>query len=110
MGQISRLPVSPYVLISSDDEALRFSKRVAGGVDRVGATDVSELEGLGLTVIDLSDIDDSNTGSHSKFAGSPEVVQLVGRTLSAHGYDDNVNAALGDVLTVIPDTIEVFRP
>ena len=110
LGQIDELPVSPYVLISSDDRALKFSRRVAGGVDRVGAADVSELEGLGLTVIDLSDIDDSNSGSHSKFAGSPEVVQLVGRTLSVHGYSDSHRAILGDALTIVPDTIEIFRP
>ncbi|QJF50727.1 alpha/beta hydrolase [Roseobacter ponti] len=110
LSQIRQLPVSPYVLVSSDDRALQFSRRIAGGVDRVGAADLSELEGLGLTVIDLSEIDDSNSGSHSKFAGSPEAVQLIGRTLSEHGYSNNTQAGFGDFLTIVPDTVKVFRP
>ena len=54
-----------------------------GGVPRVGAADAAELEQLGVTVIDLSEIRDSNSGSHSKFAGSPEVVQLIGAGLNS---------------------------
>lgn len=74
-----------FLLISKDDSALRFSRRIAGGVPRVGAADAAELEALGLTVIDLSEIGDSSSGSHSKFAGSPEVVQLIGTGLNDHG-------------------------
>jgi esterase/lipase superfamily enzyme len=51
----------------------------------VGATDAEELEDLGVTVIDLSRIDDSSSGSHAKFAGSPEVVQLLGAGLNSVG-------------------------
>jgi len=46
---------------------------------------MTELEKLGLTVIDLSGIDDSSSGSHSKFAGSPEMVQLIGAGLNSVG-------------------------
>jgi esterase/lipase superfamily enzyme len=67
-----------YILASQDDGALRFSRRIAGGVDRVGAANAEELGKLGVTVIDLSEIEDSGSGSHSKFAGSPEVVKLIG--------------------------------
>lgn len=59
------------LLVSGDDSALRLSSRIAGGVPRVGAAQAEELEQLGLTVIDLSAIDDSPLGSHSKFARSP---------------------------------------
>jgi esterase/lipase superfamily enzyme len=55
-------------------------------VPRVGASDAAELEKLGLTVIDLSEIDDSSSGSHSKFAGSPEVVKLIGAGLNSAGH------------------------
>ena len=48
-----------YLLVSRDDSALRVSRRIAGGVPRVGAANEEELEELGLTVIDLSEIDDS---------------------------------------------------
>lgn len=72
-----------YVLVSQDDYALRASRIVAGGVPRVGATDAEALYGLGITVIDLSQIEDSAAGSHGKFSGSPEVVQLISRGLDA---------------------------
>ena len=47
-----------YLLVSQDDKALRLSRRIAGGVPRVGAANTAELEQLGVTVIDLSQIDD----------------------------------------------------
>ena len=72
-----------YVLVSQDDYALRVSRIIAGGVPRVGASDAAALEGLGVTVIDLSQIENSSSGSHTKFAGSPEVVQLISKGLNA---------------------------
>lgn len=72
-----------YVLVSQDDYALRVSRIIAGGVPRVGASDAAALEGLGVTLIDLSQIEDSSSGSHTKFAGSPEVVQLIAAGLNA---------------------------
>ncbi len=71
-----------YVLTSKDDSALNFSRWISGGVNRVGSTDSEELAEFGVTVIDLSQIEDSKSGSHSKFAGSPEVVQLIGQGLN----------------------------
>lgn len=75
------LPV--YVLTSSDDKALRISRRIAGNVDRVGAAKPEELAGLGLTVIDLSEVSDTESIHHTKFAGAPEVVQLIGQGILA---------------------------
>jgi len=81
-GQVGNI----YVLVSQDDFALRLSRRVSGGVVRVGAADAAELAKLGVTVIDLSKIRDAGS-THSKFAGSPEVVQLIGKALQDHSYD-----------------------
>lgn len=92
-----------FLLVSKDDSALRLSRRIAGGVPRVGASDASELEGFGVTVIDLSAVDDSSSGSHSKFAGSPEVVQLIGAGLNTHGnFGDTPTPLLGNFLTGLP--------
>jgi esterase/lipase superfamily enzyme len=92
-----------YVLVSEDDGALRVSRRIAGGVPRVGAADTAELESFGITVIDLSEIDDSSSGSHSKFAGSPEVVRLIGAGLNGDGKLGNGPAAgLGSLLEDVP--------
>jgi esterase/lipase superfamily enzyme len=95
-----------FLLVSSDDAALRFSRRIAGGVPRVGAANTEELEGLGLTVIDLSQIEDSSSGSHSKFAGSPEVVRLIGAGLNANRRFGETNTpVLGKLVSNLPITI-----
>ncbi len=83
LGQIRKNHQKLYVLTSKDDSALSFSRRISGGVNRVGSADSEELAELGVTVIDLSQIEDSKSGSHSKFAGSPEVVQLIGQGLNS---------------------------
>lgn len=67
-----------YVLTSSDDRALRVSRRLAGNVDRVGAASPDELSGLPVNVIDLSAVSDTESIHHTKFAGAPEVVKLIG--------------------------------
>ena len=105
--QISLLPQSilerMYLLVSDNDRALLVSRRIAGGVPRVGAADAEELETLGLTVIDLSKIEDSSSGSHSKFAGSPEVVQLIGKGLnSTGGLDNRATPGLDELLLGAP--------
>jgi esterase/lipase superfamily enzyme len=105
--QIALLPQSViekmYILVSADDRALRVSRLIAGGVPRVGAADTAELEALGITVIDLSEIDDSSSGSHSKFAGSPEVVQLIGAGLNSAGrFGDTSSPALAEILAGAP--------
>ena len=106
-AQIELLPQAVrdkmYLLVSRDDSALRVSRRIAGGVPRVGAADAEELEEIGLTVIDLSEIDNSSSGSHSKFAGSPQVVQLIGAGLNSAGnFGESTTPGLDQILTGVP--------
>lgn len=97
-----------YVLVSKDDSALRVSRILSGGVDRTGQANAAEVASFGVNVIDLSAIDDSSAGSHSKFAGSPEVVQMIGRGLNANpGAMQGSQSALGGLIDGLP--IEVFR-
>lgn len=88
-----------YVLLSENDRALAFSRVIGGGVPRVGAANAEELADLGVTVIDLTKIDDSSSGSHSKFAGSPEVVQLLGNGMNLHSQFERRSA--GDTLKTL---------
>ena len=109
--QLKQLPLAIrqkiYLLISRDDRALRVSSVLAGGIPRVGMVHVEELEGLGLTVIDLSEIEDSSAGSHAKFAGSPEVVRLLGLGLNRAGrFDEQHTPAVRELLT--STTIRIF--
>jgi hypothetical protein len=39
-------------------------------------------------------VDDVESKAHSKYAESPEVVQLIGSSLKANGYDDHQAATL----------------
>jgi esterase/lipase superfamily enzyme len=105
--QLGELPPSirekMYLLVSADDGALRASRLIAGGVPRVGAADAEELEELGVTVIDLSQIEDSSSGSHAKFAGSPEVVQLLGQGLNRVGrFGNQTTPGLDQILAGTP--------
>lgn len=105
--QISLLPpailAKMYLFVSKDDSALRISRRIAGGVPRVGAADTAELEQFGLTVIDLSEIADSSSGSHSKFAASPGVVQLIGAGLNSAGrFGEGTSPGLDQLLADVP--------
>lgn len=68
-----------FVMLSRDDKALLASRRLAGGVERLGATDSERLAELGITVVDLTEVEAGRGLNHSKFADSPAVVQLFGR-------------------------------
>lgn len=70
------------VLVSKDDRALKLSRRIAGGIDRVGATDPEIIAARGLEVIDLTQIDDRDNINHTKFAQSPNIVKLIGRGIA----------------------------
>ncbi len=91
------------VLVSEDDRALSISRRIAGGVTRVGATDAETLSELGVNVIDLTQVEDSSSSHHTKFANSPDVVQLIGRgiqdgnTLSASENPGALRLLSGDL-------------
>jgi esterase/lipase superfamily enzyme len=63
-----------YVVVSKDDQALRFSSLIAGGRTRLGDdANVEELAALGATVIDLTDVKANDPSNHSKFAQLAEV-------------------------------------
>lgn len=101
-----------YVLVSEDDKALRFSRRIAGGVRRLGDQSSNELAALGATVIDLTQVEDKSSLNHSKFAESPEVVQLIGESILAGSSLQTSEAAAGGLvgglatgLTAIPASI-----
>lgn len=85
--QVERLPVDShefFILLSRDDKALALSRFLAGGVSRVGGADVETLKDSGVTVVDLTDVKGSPS-SHSKFAGSPEIVKALGGVLQSDG-------------------------
>lgn len=67
-----------YVIVSSDDKALRFSARLRGQKARLGSINsVNDLGGLDVTVVDLSAIESEDMTGHLKSGTSPEVIAMV---------------------------------
>lgn len=72
-----------FVLLSHDDAALAVSRKIAGGIDRVGDARPTDLASTGVTVIDLSKVEDGAGLNHAKFADAPQMVKLIGIRLNA---------------------------
>ncbi|MGL4325633.1 MAG: alpha/beta hydrolase [Beijerinckiaceae bacterium] len=94
------------IFVSRDDKALSFSKRIAGSNDRLGGIDpeqepyksrLKELSSNRVTIIDLTDVQSGDSLGHTKFAQSPEVVQMIGGRL-ASGQKLNESGGFGQTL------------
>ncbi|MBB3589910.1 esterase/lipase superfamily enzyme [Rhizobium sp. BK529] len=94
------------LFVSRDDRALAVSRRVWGNVPRLGAIDPEqspyreELETNKITVIDLTKLKEGDSLHHTKFAESPEIVQLIGRRLSDGQTLSDSRLGLGDNIMV----------
>ena len=92
------------IFASTDDRALQVSRRLAGGVQRLGAIDVSQepyrsgIEAKGVDVIDLSALQSGSALNHSKFAESPQIVRLIGQRLIAGQAIGEEGISLGETL------------
>jgi esterase/lipase superfamily enzyme len=111
-------PSRPRVVlfVSHDDKALGITRVFGGNVDRVGQVDPSKepyrtaLETLqGVTVVDLSALDTGDEVDHTKFAESPEVVQLIGRRLAGQSIEsgNGIGNKIGASVTGSP--IAIFQ-
>jgi esterase/lipase superfamily enzyme len=104
-------PRPDFILfVSRDDKALDFSRTLAGDVDRLGQVDPTKepyrsiLERQhGITVVDLSAVRTGDDIDHSKFAQSPQAIQLIGRQLAGQqiapdkGIAGNIGASVVSV-------------
>jgi esterase/lipase superfamily enzyme len=92
------------LFVSADDRALAFSRRVWGDAVRLGAIDPesepsrSELEKSKINVINLTKLSSDDRLNHSKFAQSPEVVQMIGRQLATGQKLTDSRIGVSDVI------------
>ncbi|TDH38095.1 alpha/beta fold hydrolase [Pseudohoeflea suaedae] len=103
------------IFVSRDDRALKVSRRISGNVDRLGQVDIDDpgireqLEAEGITVLDLSKLRGGDRLNHSKFAESPQVVQLLGNRLIAGqtitDQDIGLGAELGATALSVTNTV-----
>jgi len=89
------------LFVSSDDRALQVSRRISGGVDRLGQIDpqryYAELEKSGIVVIDLTAMRSGDDAlNHGRFAASPEVVRAIGERLVNGQTVTDSEVSLGD--------------
>lgn len=92
------------IFTSKDDRALLVSRRLAGGVQRLGAVDLTRPEvqasfaQRGITVVDLTSVRTGDSLNHTKFAQSAEVVKAIGRRLIDGQKVSEGNLGLGETL------------
>ncbi|MBY0611369.1 MAG: alpha/beta hydrolase [Beijerinckiaceae bacterium] len=80
VGKIGYYANKITVITSTDDRALDISKRMAGGVTRLGAADSSQIRQLGVKVVDASGLD-WGLIKHDRFLSNTEVRGAVRRAI-----------------------------
>ena len=77
--EVKPLPQPFMIFVSSRDRALQISQRLRGGEFRLGAgANIEELRHEGITVIDLSNVEDgTDATNHTTFATSKTVMNMV---------------------------------
>ena len=103
------------IFVSRDDRALQVSRRISGNVSRLGQIDIddpvvrAQLEAEGITVLDLSKLRGGDRLNHSKFADSPEMVQLLDKRLisgqTITDQDIGLGAQLGATALSVTNTV-----
>jgi esterase/lipase superfamily enzyme len=69
MRRFGKPPKPFFLVLSRDDKALGASTFIAGGQKRLGAAeDAEELAALGAVIIDLSEVEATDSSNHGKFA------------------------------------------
>lgn len=105
------IPKKPfYLFLSSDDRALELSSIIAGNRPRLGGyKDAAEIAKLGVTVVDLSNVEAGDSLNHTKFADNPILIRMLGERLAeddSFGVNDRqVTDRIGQLGTGIGQTI-----
>jgi esterase/lipase superfamily enzyme len=93
----------PFTLfVARDDEALGASRKVWGDIPRIGAVNPQQepyqsmFRESRINVIDLTDVTTDDKLKHSKFAESPEVVEMIGRRIAGGQSFNDGKAGIGE--------------
>lgn len=124
MARIGKPQKPLLVVLSKDDRALRVSKFLAGGAERLGAdADYADLTKLGASVIDLTDVKGPDSSNHNKFAELAAVApQLrgvlsggIGRQIdpdnptSQGALNDSLSAVVSLPITILGAPVKILR-
>ena len=114
-ARISPLPQPFVVFTSQKDRALRLSARLSGKHGRLGNVhDVSELAGLQITLLDVTQFSDGRTG-HFNAATSPALLRILKRlndidTAFRNDRSGRTDLVSGTILTVQQATKIILSP
>ena len=106
-AQVTKPAPRLTLFISRDDRALAISRRIGGGVDRLGSIDPekepyrTKLASSNAVVIDLTKLKSDDELNHGKFAESPEIVRLIGTRLMAGQVVTEGDMTAGEQVTEI---------
>jgi len=96
------------VIVSRDDRALRASRAIAGGKERVGAySNDEELAELGAVVVDLTDLKGDDAANHGKFAQLAEFTPELRSALFQANVTE-IHPNQGDALTAAGADLGAF--
>jgi esterase/lipase superfamily enzyme len=96
-----------YIVLSKDDKALGASRFIAGGQERLGADgNTAELAELGAVVIDMSDVEATDSSNHGKFAQLAEIAPQL-RSALEHGVHRAPNPG-NATQAVVSDSLEAI--
>lgn len=93
-----------YLLVSNDDRALKLSAKIRGESHRVGnVRSTTELGGLDVGILDLSDVESGDATGHLKVGTSPELIALIQRIRQSGVaiFDDGQKIGLLDAGAII---------
>lgn len=115
LQDIGKIPQPFTIIISRRDRALGFSRRIAGGHPRVGSgANIATLQRKDITVLDVSQIDG---GSHSVFASSQTLIELVGHSqlirtmlLDEQQKNNAISSGSGDSILEDAAALIVYLP
>ncbi len=108
---IGKLDKPFFIIVSKDDRALRASRMIAGGKERVGDYgNEEELAALGAVVIDLTELKAQDAAHHGKFAQlaqvAPQLRQALERGVGAPAETDHIHSLGSGVGQVVGGTAE----
>jgi esterase/lipase superfamily enzyme len=92
------------IFTSQDDRALLVSRRLAGGVQRLGSVDLTDpavqasFDKRGIDVVDLTSVRAGDSLNHTKFAESADVVKAIGARLIAGDKVSDTRLSLADAI------------
>lgn len=108
--RVGALPEPFLVFASPRDRALLLSARISGAKDRLGSVEtVDELAGLGVTVIDTSEVAGGDRLNHLTAVTSPAAIAVLSNLGGYQAALDADQREAGVLPTTVNTTVDLLR-